>query len=42
MTFNLIDKAGRVFGLITLPATALVADLKHLRGLGAVRIEVML
>ncbi|WP_341304105.1 hypothetical protein [Pseudomonas sp. TMP25] len=40
MTLNLIDKAGQVFGLITLPATALVADLKHLRALGAVRIEV--
>lgn len=40
MTLNLINKAGEVFGLITLPATALVADLKHLRALGAVRLEV--
>lgn len=38
-TVRLIDRSGRVLGWLMLPATARIADLDHLRALGAVRVE---
>lgn len=41
MTINLINKAGRVFGSITLAPELRLIDLERLRALGAVRVEVL-
>ncbi|MGV6475043.1 hypothetical protein [Azotobacter vinelandii] len=38
---RLIDRTGVVIGWLSLPSSAKVADLVHLRALGAVRVEVM-
>ncbi|MFC0669436.1 hypothetical protein ACFSKY_06435 [Azotobacter chroococcum] len=40
-SIRLIGRAGVVIGWLSLPSTARVADLVHLRALGAVRVEVM-
>ncbi|WP_197471064.1 hypothetical protein [Azotobacter vinelandii] len=38
---RLIDRTGVVIGCLSLPSSAKVANLAHLRALGAVRAEVM-
>lgn len=40
MTIRLIDRLGRVLGMMTLPATTKLIDLEPLRKLGAARVEV--
>lgn len=40
MTIKLIDRLGRVLGMMTLPATTKLIDLEPLRKLGAARVEV--
>lgn len=40
MTVRLIDRTGRVLGMMTLPATTKLIDLEPLRKLGAARVEV--
>ena len=41
MTIRLIDRAGQILGLLTLPATTKLIDLEPLRQLGATRVEVL-
>lgn len=40
MTIRLIDRAGLVLGLLTLPASVKLVDLESLKKLGAARAEV--
>lgn len=40
MTIRLLDAAGLVLGLLTLPASFKVADLDTLKAVGAARVEV--
>lgn len=41
MTIKLIDRAGLVLGLLTLPASIKLIDLEPLKNLGAARVEVI-
>lgn len=40
-TVRLIDSTGHVLGWLLLPASVRIADLEHLRALGAARLEVL-
>ena len=40
MTIKLLDRAGLVLGLLTLPASVKLVDLDALKKLGAARVEV--